>query len=687
MVNTFEIGIDIGGTFTDVVCRFGDGTLKQFKLPTTRANPADAVRDALAHMVKAWGLKPADIARFVHGTTVATNAVLERKGAKIGVIASAGFRDTLEIGRGNRREIYATVMQAQTPVFLAPRALRRDVPERLSVDGKVVTPLDEAAVRQAACELKAAGAVAIAVCFLFSYLDPRHERRARELIHEIDPQLFVSLSSDVDPAFREYERMTVTAFDAYVKPVLDAYLTGMETHLAAAGVNAPLQIMQSRGGVCSATVARRRPVRLFLSGPAAGAIGGALVGARVGEKNLITVDIGGTSCDIALVSGGAPLIRAEGVIDRYPVRVAMVDVNAIGAGGGSIAWLDASRALRVGPQSAGSEPGPVCYGRGATEPTVTDASVVLGYLNPDYFAGGALTLDPQLAHAAIRERIAEPMGYSVEQAALGIHRVVNAQMAEGIRLMSINRGIDPREYALVALGGAGPLHACALAEELYMTRVVIPSRPGVLSAIGLLAAPVEHESFLAYTRRFDEANAQDVIARLHELDTQCAALMKTDGIAPAAVRIQYSADVCYVGQSYYLEVPVDIADSAAMLDRLYRDFVIAHERIYGHSTESPARIVNLRSVHRAGGGVDLHESAVAGSGNAVAKGQRNVLLSGLTSAVAAAVYDRDRIPADALISGPAIIEQTDTTTLVMPGWRAKRVATGDIIITRTGDAA
>ena len=683
MAETLDIGIDIGGTFTDVVCRFADGSLKQFKLPTTRADPAEAVRHAIAHMVATWAIAPSDIARFVHGTTVATNAVLERKGATIGVITSEGFSDVLEIGRGNRREIYDTVMLPQTPVFLAPRAMRRGVPERLSVAGEVVTPLDESALKQAVIELKASGATAIAVSFLFSYLDPRHEQRTRELIREVDESLYVSLSSDVDPAFREYERMTVTAFDAYVKPVLDAYLNGMEQNLAADGVTAPLQIMQSRGGVCSATVARRRPVRMFLSGPAAGAIGGALVGKRVGEQNAITVDIGGTSCDIALISNGIPMIRADGVIDRFPVRVAMVDVNAIGSGGGSIAWLDASGSLRVGPHSAGSEPGPVCYGRGASEPTVTDASVVLGYLNPDYFAGGALTLNPQLAHEAIHERIALPMGYSVEQAALGIHRVVNAQMAEGIRLMSINRGVDPREYALVALGGAGPLHACALAEELYMTRVVIPSRPGVLSAIGLLAAPVEHESFVAYTKRFDDAHADDIMDQLRKLDIQCTALMKTDGVRPDAVRIEYAADVCYIGQSYYLEVRIDAADPTTMLDTLYRDFVVVHERIYGHSTQSPARIVNLRSVHRAGGGVDLRESATAGSG-LHAKGQRKLLLPGSADAVTADIYDRATLAADTEIAGPAIVEQTDTTTLVLPGWRAKRIATGDIIMTYSG---
>ncbi|MCW5603570.1 MAG: hypothetical protein KIT18_03350, partial [Burkholderiales bacterium] len=288
------------------------------------------------------------------------------------------------------------------------------------------------------------------------------------------------------------------------------------------------------------------------------------------------------------------------------------------------------------------------------------------------------------ARRVIEEKIARPLGLTVEQAALGIHRVVNAQMAEGIRLMSINRGVDPREYALVALGGGGPLHGCALAQELYMTRVIIPSRPGVLSAIGLLAAPVEHESFVAYTRRFDEVGKQDVLAQLATLDEQCAALMRTDGVAPERVRIVYSADVCFIGQSYYLEVPLDTADPATMLDRLYRDFVAAHERIYGHASASPARIVNLRSVHRAGGGITLEESD-ASTGEARAKASRSVLLPGLSDPVAAQVYDRDGLPANAEITGPAIIEQTDTTTLVLPGWRARRLAAGDIMMTYSGE--
>jgi len=360
------VGIDIGGTFTDLVCVLPDGTLKLAKLRSTPSNPARAVLDAVAHLRDAWGVDPSSIGRFVHGTTVATNAVIERKGARIGFIASEGFRDLLEIGRGNRREIYDTVLKPQAPVFLAPRHLRRDVPARFDTRGHVVQALDEAALMAAVDELVALDVRAIAIVFLFSFLDPAQERRARELILGRHPQLAVSLSSEVDPAFREYERACVTAFDAYVKPVLDQYLSQMEQGLAEAGVPARLQIMQSRGGVSSAGVARARPVRLFLSGPAAGAIGGAMTGRAVGRRDLISVDIGGTSCDIALAADGVPLLRSEGSIEGHPVRVAMVDVNAIGAGGGSMAWLDGAGTLRVGPHSAGADPGPACYARGGS---------------------------------------------------------------------------------------------------------------------------------------------------------------------------------------------------------------------------------------------------------------------------------------------------------------------------------
>ncbi|MGA8402883.1 MAG: hydantoinase/oxoprolinase family protein, partial [Stellaceae bacterium] len=442
-MTTYTVGVDIGGTFTDIVCAGSDGSFRLMKRPTTKGDPAAAVRDAIAAMRADWGIDPAAIARFVHGSTVATNAVIEHKGAKAGIITTAGFKDVLEIGRQMRHRMYDLILKPETPVFLAPGRRRKEVRERIAADGEIVIPLDEDDVRRAAAELVADGVEAIAIVFLFSFVNPAHEGRAAEIVAAAHPHLAISLSSEVDPAFREYERTAVTAFDAYLKPVVADYITRMGQDLAQAGVPAPLQIMQSRGGISAAANAARRPVRLFLSGPAAGVVGGLTVGKSAGAQDLITVDIGGTSCDIALVSGGEPLVRAEGVIDGYTVRVPMVDVTAIGSGGGSIAMLDEAGALRVGPQSAGSEPGPACYGRGGAEPTVTDASLVLGYLDPDYFAGGTLRLDPDRARRAIAP-LAARMGASVEIAALGIHRVVNAQMAEAMRLVSIGRGIDPR---------------------------------------------------------------------------------------------------------------------------------------------------------------------------------------------------------------------------------------------------
>ena len=528
----YSVGVDIGGTFTDIVCAGSDGSLRLMKRPTTRGDPAAAVRDAVAAMRAEWGIAPAAIERFVHGSTVATNAVIERKGARTGIVTTAGFKDVLEIGRQMRHRMYDLILSPETPGFLAPGSRRKEVRERVSAQGEIVTPLDEDDVRRAAAELAADGVEAIAIVFLFSFLNPAHEQRAAKIIAAAHPGIAVSLSCEVDPAFREYERTAVTAFDAYLKPVVAGYVARMSADLAAAGIAAPLQIMQSRGGISMAANAARRPVRLFLSGPAAGVVGALSVGRAAGIDNLMTIDIGGTSCDIALVSGGEPLVRTEGVIDGYTVRVPMVDVTAIGAGGGSIARIDDAGSLRVGPQSAGSDPGPACYGRGGAHATVTDASLVLGYLDPFYFAGGTLRLDPERARASIAP-LAARMGVPVETAALGIHRVVNAQMAEAMRLVSIGRGIDPRFYTLVPLGGAGPLHAVALAAELGISRILVPPHPGVLSAAGLLAAPIEHELSAAFPRALAGLDPREVGAALGPLDGACARLMRR-GRGPGA---------------------------------------------------------------------------------------------------------------------------------------------------------
>jgi N-methylhydantoinase A/oxoprolinase/acetone carboxylase beta subunit len=678
----YEVGIDTGGTFTDVVVRGSDGSLCLTKLPTTRANPAEGVRQVVGATFKAWGIATGDIRRFVHGTTTATNAVLERKGAKIGLLTTEGFKDVLELGRQNRRQMYDLILSPHTPVFLAPGALRKEVRECIGPNGEVLTPLDEESLRCAVDALVEANVEAIAICFLFSFANLEHERQAAQYVRQNHPHLMVSVSSEVDPTFREYERTCVTAFDAYIKPCLDRYLEGMETDLEMAGVPASLQIMQSRGGIASSKIARQRPVRLFLSGPAAGVIGARSVGDRLEVDDLITVDIGGTSCDIALVYRGKPMVRQQGTIDGYAVRVPMVDVNPIGAGGGSIAWIDTGGGLRVGPQSAGAEPGPACYGRGSDDPTVTDASVVLGYINPDYFAGGTLKLDPDCARVAIRKRIAEPLGLTLDAAALGIHRVVNAQMAEGMRLVSISRGIDPRVFSLVVLGGAGPLHGTALARELGMSRVLVPRYPGVLSASGLLAAKIEHEITAAFPRALNGLDLEEVKTALARLDGRCGELMRAEGVAEDTIERLHFADLCYIGQSHAIEVPLDVDAKEDPIITLYEDFCDAHDRLHGHHTRSPATMVNLRTVHRVETGELVSETDYRPSAGEMRKPNRQILVAGCQGHMDAAVFDRAALTPDIVIRGPAIIEQSDTTTLIEPGWQGRIGPGGTLMLTR-----
>ena len=473
----------------------------------------------------------------------------------------------------------------------------------------------------------------------------------------------------------------MTSFDAYVKPVIDRYLSRLEDGLAQSGVQAPFQVMQSRGGLMASQVARSRPVRLFLSGPAAGVIGAQIAGKAADTESLITVDIGGTSSDIALIHKGKAMIRSEGIIDSYPVRVAMVDVNSIGAGGGSIAWIDAAGGLRVGPRSAGSEPGPACYGRGGEQPTVTDASIVLGYLDPDYFAGGTLQLQPEKSYQAIKEKIAEPLGMTVEQAALGIHRIVNAQMAEGIRLVSIRQGLDPRKFSLMPLGGGGAVHIVPLARELGVSRVVVPRYPGVLSAAGLLAAPTEHESSLAFGKTLSAEEMPAIRAVLDELDKQCAALMSKEAVDASASLVQYYADVCYVGQAYSIEVPLQL-DANDPCGLLFEDFLQAHARVYGYSTRTPARIVNLRAVHQAGGQNSIDSTAYAANGEPPLRGTRRILVTDTPDFIEASIYRRESMPPGFRFQGPAIVEQADTTTVIEPGWQGEVDNNGNILLTR-----
>ena len=675
--NGVLVGVDVGGTFTDFVCILTNGHRIAIKEPSTPEEPSQAVLKGLQRLVDDQCLNPASISVFAHGTTVATNAVLERKGARLGLLTTAGFRDTLEVGRQMRHQMYSVQLDPETPIFLAPGRYRKGVGGRIDANGKELKPLDEVGLLEAVDGLVADQVEAIAIAFLFSFLNPSHERRAGELIADRWPNLPVSLSSEVDPAFREYERTVVTAFDAYIKPVIDTYLGRLEADLTQAAVPAKLQVMQSRGGLSGSAVARARPVRLFLSGPAAGVIGGQREGQEAAISNLITVDIGGTSCDIALISKAKPILRHEGKIDGYAVRVPMVDVNAIGSGGGSIAWIDGGSGLRVGPHSAGSDPGPACYGRGGDDATVTDASLVLGMLDPNYFTGGNLALDPSLARDTIEKKVAAPLSLSIEEAALGIHRVLNAQMAEGIRLVSVRQGYDPRDFTLLALGGAGALHATSLADELSVAQILVPRRPGVLSAAGLLSAPVEHEVSSSFARPLAGIDLKSIMSELASLDRRALALMKFEGVDTDLVEISYAADLCYIGQSYHIEIPFS-TDAADPLDQLYRDFLVAHERVYGHAVEVPARIVNLRSVHRIQPAeLPLDTSRAETSTEFY---ERTVLTE--DGVVSARVIRRDNLMPGETILGPAIIEQADTTLWLAPAWSGEVLNNAAILLTR-----
>ena len=661
-----QIGVDIGGTFTDIVALDGEGRLALAKVPSTPKDLLDGIGAAVGKVLALAGAPPGDVERFIHGTTVATNAVLEQKGAVTAVLTTEGFEDVLEMGRQKRSRMYDLEMDPETPSFLAPGRRRVGIRERLDARGAALVPLDEGQVRAAVQTLRAQGVQAIAVCYLFSFVNPAHERRTRELCAEIAPEISVSLSSEVDPTFREYERLCVTAFDAYLGPVVKRYLAGLADTLRGLGIRAVPLIMRSRGGIVSAALAARQPVTLFLSGPAGGVIGAGCAAERSGVRDFVSLDMGGTSNDVAVVRSGAPLLASEGSIGPYPVRTPMVDVNTIGAGGGSIAWIDAAGGLRVGPRSAGAEPGPACYGRGGDAATVTDASVVLGYLNPERFAGGALTLDVGAAERAVGA-IGRRLGVDTITAAAGIHRVINARMADQIRLVTIKRGYDPRQFSLVVLGGAGPVHGAALAAEMGMAEVLVPEAPGVLAAFGLLAAAIEHHHARTLQARTDVADLAAVNRCLAELDAAGRARMHEEGVAAADVHVAYTADMRYVGQAYELEVPIAAPVAAERVPDIVAAFHAVHERVYGYArTQQTVEFVNFRAVHT----YRLPRPVVRPSAQAHGRlddarvGERRAYFDGFVSA---AIYERARLPLGARLAGPAIVEQMDTTTVIPPG--------------------
>ncbi|MFC2068668.1 hydantoinase/oxoprolinase family protein [Chloroflexota bacterium] len=686
MVNFLEIGVDVGGTFTDIVCLKGKEIFVT-KVNTTPKDLSKGIIEGVAKILKTANGKHEEVKRLVHGSTVAINAILQRKGVVTGILMTKGFEDMLVIGRQGRRDLYDLFAEPDTPGFIAPKRMRIGINERVDYQGNIIIPLDEKAVRTAASKLKELYSVeAIIVCYLFSFASPEHELRTREIIKQTEPDIWVSLSCEVDPIFREYERLVITAFNAYIGPIVDMYITKIENELNRINIDAKFQIMQSRGGITSAKLVREKPVNMIMSGPAAGAIGAAFVGQSVKadlsgdtRDNFITLDIGGTSCDVALIYQGKPMITTEANIDKYPIRRAMIGINSIGAGGGSLVWLDSAGGLKVGPQSTGANPGPACYGWGGVEPTVTDASLVLGFLNPDYFAAGEVKLDIDAAIKAI-EKIAIPLGLDVFTTASGIHKVMNSKIAEQVKLVSLRRGYDPRDFYLVAFGGGGPVHTGILAKELSIPLSIIPATPGVLSAFGLLVADLEHENSRTLVARLGEGNGlvSKIASDFQQLIDTGNRQMEEDGVSLDKVRIRKSADMRYIGQSYELEITLAGNISRDSLKKAIKDFHTQHELLYGYNRlGTTVEFVNLRTVHYYSSPTKMGTVTGGKSLEVAQKGTRRVYFEEFMEVT---LYEREKLPLKQIIDGPAIIEQPDCTTVVYPGQQCFVGSSGNLLL-------
>jgi N-methylhydantoinase A len=681
---TYRLGVDVGGTFTDLVLHDVETNRLEFaKTPSTPENQAKGVANGIKELVDRLDISPEAINFFIHGTTVATNTLIERKGAKTALVVTKGFRDVLQIGRQDRPHLYD--FRQQKPDPLVPRQLRFEVDERVLYTGEVLTPLADAEVDALIARLRAAKVDAVAVCLLHSYAHPVHEQAIGKALRAKMPELQVSLSYDIVPEFKEYERMSTTAINAYVAPVMERYLRELQRSTARVGLGSGLHIMQSNGGTMGADAAVERPVHTILSGPAAGVIGSVALANQAGEKNSISVDMGGTSFDISLCYQGEVRRTQDSEIERLPVKVPMVDIHTLGAGGGSIAWVDPGGAMRVGPQSAGAEPGPACYGLGGTEPTVTDANVVLGRLSPEGFLGGKLRLDVERARQVISERLAVPLGMTIEEAADGIIRVVNAGMIKGIRVVSVAKGYDPREFALVTFGGAGPVHASELAAELDIPRVLVPIAPGVTSALGLLMSDLRDDFVRTVLRSSENVEPTELSSRYEEMEAEALEQMRKEGLGQESVTLMRMADVRYLGQGFELEVLVGTGEiTTEELDGIYERFHESHRRLYGYDQrDSQMEIVNLRLTAIAPMPQPKLEAASLDGAQdppEAVKARRTVYFK--NTAAETPIYDRTKLSSGDAISGPAIIEQLDSTTVVWPDQTAKVDAYGNLLLER-----
>ena len=691
---SYRLAVDIGGTFTDLV--LADETGRQVwsdKVLTSPDDPASMVLHGLSRLMRAHAFQASDLESVIHATTLVTNAIIERKGATTGLITTRGFRDLLHIGREIRYDLYDLAIELPGP--LVPRRLIKEVEERVDHQGNVVTPLAAQEVRQAAAELAAAGAEAVGIGFLHSFMHPAHEEQAEAIVRQDHPNLPVSLSSRVAPEVREVERFSTTVANAYVQPLAREYLTKLSAQLAELGMESGLFLMLSNGGIASAGTVKDFPIRLVESGPAAGVLAAAFFGAGAGVNNVVAFDMGGTTAKICLVNDGQATVTYSFEVARarrfkrgsgLPIKASAVDLIEIGAGGGSIATVDGAGLLQVGPRSAGASPGPACYGLGGTEPTVTDADLLLGYLNPAYFLGGEMPLDTAAAQRAVSGRLAAPLGLDPVRAARGIHDVVNENMANAVRIHIAEKGEDPRKYTLVATGGAGPVHACHVAAKLNMRRVICPPSAGVASSLGLLVAPPKMDLVRTYATPLDETD-WDYLARVYgEMEEELSRRLAEVGVRPDEVQFSRVADMRYTGQGHELHVPLP----EGPLNTQYREavkerFEAQYRAVFGRA--NPGMRVEGINWRLFGQGKPRHlpppggpGAPFAGQENAALKATRDVFSQERGGYLPTPVYDRYRLPPAVVFSGPAVIEERESTAVVEPSGSFHVDAASNLVI-------
>ena len=678
-----RIGFDIGGTFTDVVL-FDELTGKYIsaKVSSTPADPSVGAVEGIGKILSQSSLSGERVKFLCHGTTVGTNAILEGRLAKTALITTKGFRDVLEIGRQRRPDQYNFF--AEKSRVLVPRGLRFTVHERVNCKGEIVKKIAEDEISELAGRLQSENVESVAISFLFSFLNGKHEQNVARVIKETLPHVPVFLSSEVLPEYREYERTSTVCLNAAVSPVVSNYVENLEKEITSTlQIGCRMNLMKSSGGIMPSTAVGKRAVETVLSGPAAGAISIAYLGESIGRKKLIGFDMGGTSTDISVIIDGKPRLTTEGVIGGYPFRLPIVDINTIGAGGGSIAWMDVARGLHVGPQSAGADPGPVCYGRGGREPTVTDANLCLGRINEKFFLGGEIVLDKKASEEAILEKIGAPLSKNLAQACQGILDVTNSNMIRAIRVSSMERGLDPRDFALVAFGGAGPLHAADLAAELGISTIIIPPMAGLFSAVGLLVANIKNDYSVTKISKIRETNHEDLLSWFGELKEKAIAEFEREGLPTEKVCFIYSIDMRYSGQAYEINISVREGLERISVENCERDFHKAHEELYWwNDTDRTVEIVNLRisAIFEVPKTKPQQRRSKGKDPIAALKEVRPVFFKGFQDFQETKIYQRNLLDNGNMIEGPAIIESFDTTVVVLPSDRAEVDGFGNIII-------